>query len=457
MNTRTLTALTESLRGRVIAPGDGAFEEARAVWNGTVSKRPGLIVRCRTVGDVMEAVNFAREQGLGVSVRGGGHHVAGAAILEAGLVIDLSEMRSVSVDIAGRIVKADGGALLVDVDDASLPHNLAVPTGLFSETGIGGLTLAGGYGWLRRQYGLTCDNLLSAEVVTAEGQLIAVSSSENPDLFWALRGGGWDLGVVTSFEYRAHPMPAEVFMLFCAYPVSDATKVLAWFNEFMKTAPRETAPLAVIWTFPESEAYPEEIWNQPFVGFVGPYVGDVDEGKRLFQPLRELAMPLFDGSDVMTFAEVQHAFDEDYPKGRRYYWKSSYLKALTAEALAATIEIGNRRPSPLTSLDLWPLGGAIQDGGPEASPVGHREAAYLVGIESNWEDASDDAANIGWAREAQARLAPFSTGGSYLNFEDLNETGRLEASHAGNFARLVEVKRKYDPNNLLRSRKGLID
>jgi FAD/FMN-containing dehydrogenase len=456
MNTGTLAALTESLRGRVITPGDGAFDEARAVWNGTVSKRPGLIVRCRTVEDVIEAVNFAREQGLGVSVRGGGHHVAGAAILEDGLVVDLSEMRSVSVDITRRTVKADGGALLLDVDNASLPHNLAVPTGLFSETGIGGLTLAGGYSWLRRQYGLACDNLVSAKVVTAEGRLITVNASENPDLFWALRGGGWDLAVVTNFEYRAQPVPAEVFMLFCAYPVSEATRVLAGFDAFMKAAPPETAPLAVIWTFPESEAYPEDVWNKPFVGFIGPYIGDVEEGKRLFQPLRELATPLFDGSDVMTFAEVQHAFDEDYPKGRRYYWKSTYLKPLTAEALAATIEIGNRRPSPLTSLDLWPLGGAIQDVASEASPIAHREAAYLVGIESNWEDPADDVTNVAWAREAQTRLAPFSTGGSYLNFEDLDETARIEASHAGNFARLVEVKHKYDPNNLFRSRKGLV-
>jgi FAD/FMN-containing dehydrogenase len=457
MNAETLATLTAGLHGRVIAPGDGAFEEARTVWNGTISKRPGLIVRCRTVEDVIEAVNFAREQGFGVSVRGGGHHVAGAAVLENGMVIDLSEMRSVSVDVAGRTVKADGGALLVDVDDASLPHNLAVPTGLFSETGIGGLTLAGGYSWLRRQYGLACDNLISAEVVTADGRLITASATENPDLFWALRGGGWDLGVVTAFEYRAHVVPAEIFMVFCAYPVSDAARVLAAFDAFMKTAPRETAPLAVIWTFPDSEAYPEEIWNQPFVGVIGPYVGDVDEGKRLFQPLRELGDPMFDGSDVLSFADVQHAFDEDYPKGRRYYWKSSYLKALTPEALAATIEVGNRRPSPLTSLDLWPLGGAIQDVGPDASPVGHRESAWLVGIESNWEGAADDAANIAWAREAQTRLAPFSTGGSYLNFEDLSETARVEASHGGNFARLVEVKHKYDPNNLFRSRKGLID
>jgi hypothetical protein len=456
MNAETLATPTVKLRGRVIMPGDGAFEEARAVWNGTVSKRPGLIVKCRTVQDVIDAVNFAREQGLGVSVRGGGHHVAGAAVLADGLVIDLSEMRSVSVDVAGRTVKADGGAQLVDVDDATLPHNLAVPTGLFSETGIGGLTLAGGYGWQRRQYGLTCDNLISADVVTAEGRLVTASASENTDLFWALRGGGWDLGVVTSFEYRAHPVPAEVFMLFCAYPVSDAAEVLAGFDAFMNTAPRETAPLAVIWTFPESEAYPEEVWNKPFVGFIGPYMGDVEEGKRLFQPLRELGTPLFDGSDVMSFAQVQHAFDEDYPKGRRYYWKSTYLKPLTPEALAATIDIGNRRPSPLTSLDLWPLGGAIQDVGPNASAMAHREAAYLVGIESNWEEAADDAANVAWARDAQTRLAPFSTGGSYLNFEDLNDTTRVAASHGGNFARLVEVKHEYDPDNLFRSRNGLV-
>jgi FAD/FMN-containing dehydrogenase len=457
MNSEAFKQLTSEVGGSVITAEDPGYEEARRLWNGTVSKRPAVIVKCKNTDDVISAVNFARDNGLHVSVRGGGHHVAGAAILDGGLVVDLSEMRAVQVDTANKSVRAEGGALLKDVDSATLPEGLAAPMGLFSETGIAGLTLSGGYGWLRRLYGLSCDNLLSAQVVTADGELVTVSAAENEDLFWALRGGGTDLGVVTSFEYRAYPIPPELFLLFVTYPMSEAKQVLARFNEYMKTAPREVNALAVIWTFPAAEPYPEEIWNQAFVGIAGPYIGPPEEGQQAYQPLRELGTVMFDASDVMPFGVIQTLFDEDYPKGRRYYWKSTYLEELDEAGLDKLIERGLLRPSPLTSLDLWSLGGAIDEVGTADSALGQRGASYLIGIESNWEDPADDAANIEWARETEKELAPFSTGSSYLNFEDLSEAGRVAQAHGANYDRLVEIKQKYDPKNLFRSRRGLVD
>ncbi|MBM2812632.1 MAG: linked oxidase domain protein [Chloroflexi bacterium] len=457
MDQQALTSLTSGLRGEVITPGDEGYDEARRVWNGTVAKRPALIVKCSGVADVIDAVKFAKASDLGVSVRGGGHHVAGAALIEGGLVIDLSPMRSVRVDLESRTVRAEGGALLGDVDRETQAFGLAVPLGLFSDTGIAGLTLAGGYGWLRRKYGLSCDNLISADVVTAEGRLVKASATENADLFWALRGGGWDLGVVTSFEFRAYLVSAEMFFVFVTYPVADTRSVLAGFHRFMETAPREASPIAVVWTLPASEPYPEEVWGQSFVGIAGPYDAPPSEGEPAMQPLRELGTPLLDMSGAMPYTMIQRLFDEEYPKGRRYYWKSTYLRDLDEAAISELSKIGGQRPSPLTSLDVWPLGGAVSDVRSGDSVVGHRDAKYLIGLESNWEDAAQDAANIAWARDGQAALAPHSTGGSYLNFEDLSETNVVAASHGPSLARLIEVKRKYDANNLFRSRRGLVD
>jgi hypothetical protein len=448
----TLNAV--GLDGQAIRPGDAAYDEARSVWNGTVDKRPAVIVRCRNTDDVIAAVMLARTEGLAISVRGGGHHVAGSAVNDGGVVIDLSGMREVTVDAAAKTARAQGGALLVDVDNATLAHGLAVPMGLFSETGIAGLTLAGGYGWQSRLRGLTCDNLIAAEVVTADGRLLKASAVENPDLFWALRGGGQNLGVVTSFEYQAHPMPPELFFLFVTYPLAEAKQVLTAVREYSQTAPREAGIIAVIWTFPASEPYPEEVWDQQFVAIVGPYMGDAAEGQRVLQPLRELGAPLFDISGPMPFGDIQHLFDEEYPKGRRYYWRSTYLKELGDGALAKLVDLGSRRASPLTSLDVW-IGAdtAVADVGIDATPIAHRDAPFMIGIESNWEDPANDAANIAWAREVFTTLAPHSTGGSYLNFEDPSDQSRVAAVYGPNYQRLMEIKRKYDPDNLFGTRR----
>jgi len=443
------------LNGKAIRPGDANYDEARRVWNGTIDKRPALIVRCQNSDDVVAAVKLARTEGLAVTVRGGGHHVAGSAVNDGGLVIDLSEMRGVTVDAAAKTARAEGGALLVDVDNATLQHGLAVPMGLFSETGIAGLTLAGGYGWQSRLRGLACDNLIAAELVTADGSLLKATASENTDLFWALRGGGQNLGVVTSFEYRAHPMPDQLFFLFVAYPIAEANEVLRKVREYTRTAPREAGIIAVLWTFPAAESYPEEIWNQQFVGIAGPYIGDAAEGERILQPLRELGTPMFDISSPMPFGDIQHLFDEEYPKGRRYYWRSTYLKELSDDALLKVVDLGSRRPSPFTSLDVW-IGGdsAVADVGVDETPMAHRDAPFMIGIESNWEGPAHDAANIAWAREVFTALEPHSTGGSYVNFEDSDDPARVAAAYGPNYQRLMQIKQKYDPDNLFGSRRG---
>jgi hypothetical protein len=454
MDAQALANLSGRIAGRLTTPTDAAFDEARSVWNGMIDKRPGLIVRPGGVEDVVAAVSFAREQGLQVSVRGGGHHAAGGAINDGGLVVDLSGLRRVSYDASTQIARAEGGALLKDLDGATLDNGRAVPTGVFGETGIAGLTLGGGYGWQSRLRGLTCDNLVAADVVTAGGDLLRASESENTDLLWALRGGGQNLGVVTAFEYRTHPMPSEVFLNFAAYPLGEAKQVLSRLREYAATAPNNLGLIAVIWTFPASEPFPEPVWNQQFVGLVGPYIGPAEEGRRATQPLREMGTVLFDASEAMPFGTVQTFFDEDYPTGRRYYWRSSYLRELSDAAIDSLSDLGGRRPSPLTSLDLWLLGGVIGDVGLNDTPMAHRDAPFLVGIESNWDDPADDAANVAWAREVFTALAPHSTGGSYVNFEDPSDQARVAAVYGPNFQRLTEIKRKYDPDNLFGSRRG---
>jgi hypothetical protein len=449
-----LSELAQRFNGELISESDAAYEEARHVWNGMIDKRPALIARPASTEDVVTAVGYARDQGLAISVRGGGHHAAGGAITEGGLVIDLSSMREVILDAATGVARAQGGAQLQDLDGATLPQGRGVPTGVFGETGIAGLTLGGGYGWQSRLRGLTCDNLVGAEVVTADGTVHRASATENADLFWALRGGGQNLGVVTSFEYQTHEMPDNVFFNFVTYPLAEGKQVLQRLREYAASGPLNVGLIAVIWTFPAGEPFPESIWGQQFVAIVGPYIGPVDEGEAATKPLREMGTVLFDGSEAMPFATVQSFFDEEYPNGRRYYWRSTYLSELSDEAIDKLVDLGGRRPSPITSLDLWVLGGAIGDVDQDATPIAHRAAPFMIGIESNWDDPAEDAANVAWAREVFNTLQPHSTGGSYLNFEDPEDPTRVEAVYGANHRRLMEIKQRYDPDNRFGSRRG---
>lgn len=444
--------LAEKLRGELIQPGDGDYEPARRIWNGVIDRRPALIVRCRSAGDVATAVRFAGEQGLLVAVRGGGHGVAGHAVADGGLVIDLTEMRAVEVDAEGRSARAEGGCTLGDVDRETQRHGLAAPLGVASETGIAGLTLSGGMGWLRRRHGLSCDNLLSAEVVTADGSLLTASESENEDLFWAIRGGGGNFGVVTSFEYRLHPVGPEVFLCFVLYPADRTREVLRACDRYVADAPEEVAPIAVLGRVPEADEFPPEAHGDPFVALLAVHPGDAEEGERVLLPLRELGDPIGDVSGALPFTDAQRALDEDYPDGRHYYWKSVNVPELSDAVIDRLVEHAAVAPSPLSTVDVWYHGGAMARVGERETAFGNRSAPYLLGIEGNWDGDGGLDENVAWVRRAFDDMRELSDGGVYLNFPGFLEEGEdlVREGHGQNYTRLVEVKRRYDPTNLFR-------
>lgn len=446
----TIGEFKAKLRGPLLHPGEAGYDEARALWNGMFDKRPALIARATGAADVIEAVNFARETKLPLAVRGGGHNVAGTASVDGGLMIDLSLMRSVRVDPERKVARVSGGATLGDMDHETQAFGLAVPAGVMSRTGIGGLSLHGGLGLLTRKYGLTSDNLVSADVVTADGRLRVASEHQEPDLLWALRGGGGNLGIVTSFEFRLHPVGPEVWLAIVMYPVAAAPKVLEFYRDFMAQAPDEIMALALFWNAPTEEPIPPEHRGKPIIVLAACHSGPFEEGESAVQPFRELYEPVADLSGPMPFKVAQSLFDRDYPDGRRYYWKSTYLSHLGDNVIAALIEHAARRPSPITSLDIWSLGGAMSRVSPQATAFARRDAPFLLGIESNWDDPAADEANIGWAREVFRDVQRFSPGGVYLNFPGFGEEKDelVRAAYGANYERLVALKTTYDPHNL---------
>ncbi|NLF75134.1 MAG: FAD-binding oxidoreductase [Chloroflexi bacterium] len=455
LDVSTVQSLAGQVKGPVILPDDAAYDEARKVWNGMIDRYPALIVRPLDVSDVIAAVNFAREHDLLLSVRGGGHNVAGHATNDGGIVIDLAEMKQIEVDPAGRTVRVGGGATWGDVDAATQPHGLATPGGVYSRTGIAGLTLGGGYGWLRSTYGLSCDNLIAAEVVTADGRLVHASATENPDLLWGLRGGGGNFGIVTTFEFRLHPVGPDVMFVFVFHDGrgEDAMKrALRLYRDFSETAPDEANTIAALGQIPPDEHFPEELHRTPFAAFGGLYVGPVDEGEKVLRPLRDLGTPLLDFSGVMPYVEAQRAFDADYPDGLRYYWKSLNLTRLDEDAIERIVRHARQQPSPFSTTDLWHVGGAMKRVGPDESAFSGRDAAFLLSPEANWLDAADDEANLRWVRDFVADMAPFSDGSRYLNFAGFQEEGddMIQASYGAQHARLQALKRQYDPGNLFR-------
>ena len=393
-------ALRGSLRGRLIRQSDAAYDERRRVWNGVIDKHPVMIAECAGVADVIAAVNFARVQKLPISVRGGGHNVGGTAIAESGLVVDISKMDAVRIDPNRKIARVEGGATLGKLDHEAQAFGLAVPAGVMSLTGIGGLTLHGGLGFLTRRLGLTCDNLMAADVVTAEGRLVTADARENADLLWALRGGGGNFGIVTSFEFQLHPVGPEVWMGLTMYPAAKAPKLLAFFRDFMAKAPHELTAIAIFWNTPDEESLPEGARNQPALVFGACWSGPPDKGEAAIRPLREIKTPLLDLSGPMPFATAQKLFDPDYPDGRRYYWKSIYLGDLSEGTIASLAALGAARPSPISSLDIWALGGAMARVSPDHGAFAARTAPFLLGIEANWDDSAADEVNIGWVRRA---------------------------------------------------------
>jgi FAD/FMN-containing dehydrogenase len=439
--------------GDVLAPGSSAYEEARRVWNGMIDARPALIVRCAGTADVLAGVRFARANALPVSVRAGGHNVAGRAIVDGGLVLDLTRMNGVRVDPDRRRVRAAGGARLGDVDRETQPFGLAAPLGLVSRTGVAGLTLHGGFGMLTRRFGLSSDNLTGADVVTADGRLLVVDEQNHADLLWALRGGGGNFGVVTSFEFRLHPVGPEVAMALVLYPAADGVRVLQQFRSLMQHAEDELMAVAIYWNAPDGEPIPEPHRGAPIIALAAWHSGPIEEAERALRPFREIATPIADLSGVMPYVAAQQLFDHDYPEGRRYYWKSAHLPALGDDVIARLAEHAANRPSPLSTVEAWALGGAFARVPADATAFGRRDAPFMFAIESNWDDAVNDHVNLEWAREAYSDLERFATGTPYLNFPGFGEEGEelVRRAYGANYERLRAIKATYDPENVFRS------
>ena len=451
-NSHLASALAEHLAGEVIAPDHPEYDTARRVWNAMIDKRPAAIGRCADADDVATAVRFAAEHALPLSVRGGGHNVAGTAVVDDGLVIDLSAMRGVRLDASGRAVHVQGGATWADVDQVTAPLGLATPGGVVSETGVAGLALSGGVSHQRRRDGMTVDNLVSAEVVLADGRQVRASATEHPDLHWALRGGGGNFGVVTSFELRLHELGPEVFGLNVAYPLQDAARVLAGWRDAVAGAPDELSTAGFVWSLPAVDALPEQLRGLPYVGVVGMWAGDPAEGERATRRLRELATPLLDMSGPMEYLDFQRSLDPFFPAGVRRYWKALYLDGFSDEAIDTTVDWSNRRPANDTLVIIRHGGGAMARIGTEETAFGDRSSEWMLSIDSSWNDHADDAANVAYTRAFWDAAAPFSNGQTYFNFPGLFEEGdaAVRASYGANHARLARIKAAYDPDNRFR-------
>jgi FAD/FMN-containing dehydrogenase len=433
--------LRARLRGGVLVPGADGYEAARRVWNGLVDKRPAAILLCTRRDDVIEAVNVARESGLTVAVRGGGHSIAGASVCDGGFVIDLSGMKSVQVDPERRTVRAEPGLTLGEFDAATQAHGLATTMGINSDTGIAGLTLGGGLGRLGRKHGLACDNLLAADIVLADGRIVTASTVENPDLFWAIRGGGGNFGVVTTFTYRLHPLGPQILGGLLIHDFARAREVLRFYRDFSGAAPDETSADAVFLTTPE---------GQRLLAISACYVGAVDEGERALRPLREFGPPIQDLIAPVAYTALQASADPLFTRGRRYYWKAQFLQRISDAAIDALTDGYAGATSPLSLAVLQQVGGAIARAGGDASAYGNRDAAYDCFPAAIWEDPAEDERHIAWARAFWEAMRPFATGGVYAN--NLGEEGeaRVRAAYGANYARLAALKATYDPGNLFR-------
>lgn len=429
-----------AFRGEVIQPDNFRYEVARKIWNASIDKHPGLVARCSGVADVVAAVNFARENELLVAVRGGGHNVAGRALCDNGIVIDLSGMKGIHVDAKNHTVRVQGGATLGDVDRETHAFGLAVPAGVVSKTGIAGLTLGGGVGWLVRKYGLTCDNVLSFDIVTADGKPRVASANENEDLFWALKGGGGNFGVVTSFKFRAHPVSTVLGGL-VMYPRDRAVELFRFYRDFTQSAPEElTAYIALLHT-------PDGI---PAVAVIACYCGDVTEGEKALKPLRTFGSPMVDAIQPMPFPQMQTLLDAGFPDGNQNYWKSTFLREFSDDAIRVLVQHANQATSPLSAVVMEYYGGVASRVGVSEAAFAQRHAQYSLGILAQWTDPGESPRHIEWARGLAGSMRPFSSGAYLLNFLGDEGEDTIKATFGPNYDRLRTVKKKYDPKNFFR-------
>ncbi|GJM29397.1 MAG: FAD-linked oxidase [Cyclobacteriaceae bacterium] len=439
--------------GDLITSDHSDYDQQRQLWNGMIDKKPQLIAQCYGVSDVIRTVNFARDNNLLVAVRGGGHNVAGNAMNDDGIVIDLSQMRAVLVNPNQKTAIVQGGAIWRDVDRETQVFSLACAGGVVSDTGVGGLTLGGGLSWFRRKAGMSIDNLVRAQVVLADGSCVSASAEENQDLFWAIRGGGGNFGIVTSFEFNLYDLGPEVMFAACMYPRSAAQKVMDFWVEFTRDLPDEMTTDCLHWSIPEHEAFPKELHGKPVTALAGMYFGSPEEGRKALQPLREVAEPLLDLSNVYPYAAVNQMFDAFLVKGTlNSYWKSLYVDDLSDDLIKLILDKVNNSPSPQSLLSIRNLQGALSRVGASETAFGDRSGRFLVSIDTMWTDQDDDANNIQWTREFFSELHKHSGGQVYFNFNsDMSGSDNLaEDSYGSNYQKLVEIKTKYDPENFFR-------
>ncbi len=450
-----IDTLKEQLKGYLIQPGDTNYHAARQIWNAMIDRRPAFIVQCKTPGDVVHSVNFARENRLLVSVRGGGHNIAGKAVCDDGLMIDLSLMKGIKVDPRTRRATVEPGCTLGDFDAAAQKHGLATPLGINSTTGVAGLTLGGGFGWLSRKHGLTVDNLLAAQVVTADGRLLRASGTENADLFWGLRGGGGNFGIVTRFEFQLHPVGPNVLSGLIVFPFDQAKSVLTQFAQFTATMPDELS----VWMFTRSAPplpfLPAKVHGQKIVALALCYAGDAAEGEKLIAPLRGFGMAHGEHIGVQSYTDWQQAFDPLLTPGARNYWKSHNFTELSAGAIDTVIEYTGKLPSPQCEIFIGTLGGRTGRVDPGAMAYSSRDANYVLNVHGRWDTPEEDAPCIAWAREFFAKSQPFASAGAYVNFLTEEEADRVAFAYGPAYPRLQEVKKAYDPANLFRMNQNI--
>jgi FAD/FMN-containing dehydrogenase len=443
----TIQELRGHVTGEVVAPEDAGYEEARVVYNAMIDKRPAVVVRAANTEDVVAAVNFAREGSVDLAVRGGGHSVPGFGTCDGGVVIDLSGMRNVTVDPSNNTARAQGGATWGDFNDATHVHGLATTGGIISTTGVGGLTLGGGIGYLSRGFGLSLDSLVSADVVTADGRTLVASARENEDLFWALRGGGGNFGVATSLEFGVHPVN-DIYGGPMFFELSEVETILKFFRDYIADAPREMGVFPAFQIAPPLPFIPEDRHGEPFIALVGCWAGPVEQGEEMFKAFHDVAPVVAEHVGPAPYPALNSAFDALVPAGLQHYWKASFVKELTDDAIAAHMQHGPKVPVVNSTVHIYPINGACHDVASDATAFAYRDANFATVIAGMWPDPSQNDANIQWVRDYYDATAPHSEDGGYINFMSDDDQGRIKANYKGNYDRLVEVKRTYDPGNL---------
>ena len=450
-----IEAFAGQSRGAILLANDEDYDGARSIWNAMIDRRPGMIARCAGAADVMRAVRFARDNGLLVAVRGGGHNIAGSATCDGGLMIDLSQMKSVRVDRMVSRAWVEPGATLADVDKETQAFGLVLPTGINSTTGIAGLTLGGGFGWTTRKFGLTLDNLMSVDVVTADGELVRASLTENPDLFWALRGGGGNFGIVTAFEFQLHEAGPQVLAGLVVHPFADAETVLREYRAALETAPEELTCWAVMRQAPPLPFLPEEWHGKEILALAMCYCGDIEEGEAAAARLRGIGRPIADVVGPTEFTSWQQAFDPLLTPGARNYWKSHDFTELSDSLIGILLDAVRKLPGPECEIFVGHVGGAAGRIAPEATAFPQRSSHFVMNVHARWREPSMDQACIDWARSLYEAAKPHAIGTAYINFMPQDETDRVEMAYGGNYGRLAEIKQRYDPLNLFRMNQNI--